>query len=248
MRRLVRLLLTAVILLAPGLACAAQVQVAVAANFAEPAKEIAARFQQRTGHRAVLSFGASGQLAAQIANGAPFEVFLSADAERPRKLEAGGLTERASRFTYATGRLVLWSRDPKRVDPRGEVLSAGRFHRLAIADPQVAPYGLAAVETLRALGLHERLRPKIVQGVSVTQAYQFAATGAAEVSFVALSQVVAERGGSRWLVPARLHAPIAQQAVVLKTGARNPAAAAFVAFLKSSDAKAVIRKHGYEVP
>jgi len=236
-----------VALTVPALARAADVQVAVAANFTEPAREIAERFERRTGHKAVLSFGSSGQFFTQIANGAPFEVFLSADVERPLKAEADGLAVPSSRFTYATGRLVLWSRDPKRVDTRGQVLSQGRFDKIAIADPKVAPYGQAAVETLRKLGLYDRVRPRIVQGASITQAYQFASTGAAELGLVALSQVVTEKGGSRWVVPATLHTPIDQQAVVLKTGARNPAATAFAAFLKTSEAKAVIRKYGYEV-
>ncbi len=254
MRRL-RLLALALVLpapgvasgIAPGTAHAAAVQVAVAANFTEPARELAERFQRSTGHKAVLTFGSSGQFAAQIANGAPFEVFLSADVERPQKLEADGFAVPGSRFTYATGRLVLWSRDPRRVDRRGQVLSGGGFDKLAVADPKVAPYGLAAVETLRGLGLYDRLRPRLVQGSSITQTYQFVSTGAAELGFVALSQAVAQKGGSRWLVPASLHSPIEQQAVVLKIGARNPAATAFAGYLKSPDARAVIRKYGYEV-
>lgn len=221
---------------------------AVAANFAEPAREIARRFEQRTGHRATLSFGSSGQFYAQIANGAPFDVFLSADAERPRRLEAAGLAAPGSRFTYAVGRLVLWSRDPGRVDGEGRVLARGGFEKLAIADPTAAPYGRATMETLRALGLHERVRGRIVKGASITQAYQFVRTGAAELGFVALSQVVAEKGGSRWLVPARLHAPIDQQAVLLRAAARKPAARAFADFLKSDEARAVVRTYGYEVP
>lgn len=242
------LLLALAVILAPNLALAAQAQVAVAANFAEPAKEIAARFEARTGQKAVLSFGASGQFFAQIANGAPFDVFLSADAERPQRAERDGLTVAGSRFTYATGRLVLWSRDPALVDGRGAVLAGGGFAKLAIADPKAAPYGEAAVETLRKLGLYERLRPKLVLGASITQTLQFARTGAAELGFIAMSQASAEKGGSRWLVPARFHAPIDQQAVVLKRGSENPAAAAFAAFLKSREAKAIIRKYGYEVP
>lgn len=247
MRRRGLLLLLAA-LAGPACARAGEVRVAVAANFAEPAREIARRFEQRTGHRATLSFGSSGQFYAQIANGAPFDVFLSADAERPRRLEAAGLAAPGSRFTYAVGRLVLWSRDPGRVDAEGRVLSRGGFEKLAIADPTAAPYGRAAMETLRALGLHERVRGRIVQGASITQAYQFVRTGAAELGFVALSQVVSEKGGSRWLVPARLHAPIDQQAVLLRAAARKPAARAFADFLKSDEARAVVRTYGYEVP
>lgn len=247
MRRLLSLIAALAGLLTPALAQAAEVQVAMAANFTEPGREIAERFARRTGHTARLSFGSSGQFLTQIANGAPFEVFLSADVERPQRAEADGLAVAGSRFTYATGRLVLWSRDPHRVDARGQVLARGRFEKLAIADPKVAPYGLAAVETLQKLGLYARVRPKIVQGASITQALQFTRTGAAEVGFVALSQVVTEKGGSRWLAPADLHTPIDQQAVLLKTGARNPAAHAFAAFLRTPEAKAVIRKYGYEV-
>ena len=225
----------------------AETRIAVAANFAEPAQEIAARFEATTGHRAVLSFGSSGQFFAQIANGAPFDVFLSADAERPIKVEADGLSVRGSRFTYATGRLVLWSRTPGLVDGGGAILARGGFDKLALADPKTAPYGLAAVETLRRLGLSERLSPRLVTGTSITQAYQFTDTGAAELGFVALSQVVGHDRGSRWIVPATHHSPIAQQAVLLKRGADNAAARAFMVFLKGPEARAIIRRYGYEV-
>lgn len=233
---------------APAEVSAAEVKVAVAANFTEPAREIAARFKARTGHDAVLAFGSSGQFYVQIANGAPFEVFLSADAERPQKAEAEGLAIAGSRFTYAVGRLVLFSRTPGLVDGRGAVLRGGRFQRLAIADPRTAPYGVAAIETLQRLGLAETLAPKLVQGTSITQAWQFVDTGAAELGFVALSQVAAVKGGSRWIVPEAEHTPIAQQAVLLKAGAANPAARAFLAFLRGPEAKAVIRGYGYGVP
>jgi molybdate transport system substrate-binding protein len=226
---------------------AGETKVAVAANFTEAAQDIAARFKARTGHDAILSFGSSGQFHTQIANGAPYEVFLSADAERPRKVEAEGLSVPGSRFTYATGRLVLYSRAPGLVDGKGAVLKTGRFHKLAIADPKVAPYGQAAVETLTRLKLYDALKPRIVRGTSITQAFQYVRTGAAELGFVALSQVAGETGGSRWLVPAGDHAPIEQQAVLLKTGADSEAAKAFVAFLKSGEAKAIIRRYGYEV-
>jgi molybdate transport system substrate-binding protein len=231
-----------------GQALAAEVQVAVAANFTEPAKEIAARFKARTGHDANLSFGSSGQFYTQIANGAPFAVLLSADRERPEKAEADGLGVSGSRFTYAVGRLVLYSRTPGLVDGKGAVLKSGKFQKIAVADPKTAPYGVAAVETMRKLGVYEALAPKLVQGTSITQAYQFIDTGAAEVGFVAQSQVVGVKGGSRWVVPAADHTAIDQQAVLLKTGAGNPAATAFMAFLKGGEARAIIRKYGYEVP
>ncbi len=249
MRRLSHplLALLATLVLA-GHASAAEVKVAVAANFAEPAKEIAARFKARTGHDATLSFGSSGQFYTQIANGAPFEVFLSADRERPEKAEAEGLGVGGSRFTYAVGRLVLYSKTPGLVDGKGAVLKSGKFQKLSIADPKTAPYGVAAVETMKKLGVYDALTPKLVQGTSITQAYQFVDTGAAELGFVALSQVVTVKGGSRWVVPAPDHTAIDQQAVLLKTGAADPAAAAFMAFLKGGEAKAIVKKYGYEVP
>jgi len=243
---LLSVVLALVLITTPALA--AGVKVAVAANFTEPAKVIAARFKARTGHDATLSFGSSGQFYAQIANGAPFEVFLSADRERPEKAEAEGLAVAGSRFTYAVGRLVLYSKTPGRVDAKGAVLKAGRFNKIAIADPKTAPYGVAAVETMRKLGVYETLAPRLVQGASITQAYQFVDTGAAELGFVALSQVVAVKGGSRWVVPATDHTPIDQQAVLLKTGANSGAARAFMSFLKGPEARAIVRKYGYEVP
>lgn len=238
----------AAVLLVGAPALAAETKVAVAANFTEPAKEIAARFKARTGHDAVLSFGSSGQFYTQIANGAPFEVFLSADRERPEKADAEGLSVAGSRFTYAVGRLVLYSKTPGLVDGRGAVLRTGRFEKIAIADPKTAPYGVAALETMRRLGVEASLRPRLVQGTSITQAYQFVDTGAAELGFVALSQVVSAKGGSRWVVPAANHTPIDQQAVLLKTGANAAAARAFMTFLKGPEAKAIIKKYGYEVP
>jgi molybdate transport system substrate-binding protein len=228
-------------------ALAAEVRVAVAANFTEPAKAIAARFKARTGHEASLSFGSSGQFFTQIAYGAPYEVFLSADRERPERAEAGGLAAPGSRFTYATGRLVLYSKTPGLVDGRGAVLRLGRFEKIAIADPKVAPYGAAAVEAMKKLGVEARLRPRLVQGTSITQAYQFVDTGAAELGFVAASQLAGVSGGSRWTVPAGLHTPIDQQAVLLRPGAGSTAARAFMAFLKGPEAKAIIRRYGYDV-
>lgn len=226
-------------------AVAAETQVAVAANFTEPAKEIAAGFEKATGHKAVLAFGASGAFYTQISHGAPFEVFLSADAERPARAEKEGLAVAGTRFTYAIGQLVLYSATPGLVDGKGKVLKAGKFDKIAIADPATAPYGVAAVETLQKLGIHERLKPKIVTGSSIAQAYQFTSTGAAQLGFVALSQVIAVPGGSRWIVPAKLHTPIDQQAVLLRTGEKNPAAAAFIKYLKSRTALAIIKRYGY---
>lgn len=227
---------------------AAQTSVAVAANFTGAAREIAAAFRAKTGHEAVLSFGASGQFYTQITQEAPFQVFLSADQERPKKLVADGLAVDASRFTYAIGKLVLWSAQPGYVDDQGAVLAAGKFTHLAIANPKLAPYGQAAMEVLKARGLADAIAPKLVTAESIAQAYQFVATGNAELGFVALSQVAPPgkpAAGSYWLVPASLYGEIRQNAVLLKTGAKNPAAAALLAYLKSAPAKAVIQAYGY---
>jgi molybdate transport system substrate-binding protein len=233
--------------LAPVTAWAADTSVAVAANFTEPAKEIAAAFKARTGHTASLSFGSSGQFYAQMSHGAPYEVFLSADADRPQAAEHDGLGVAGTRFTYAVGRLVLFSKTPGLVDGQGAVLKSGKFAKLSIADPAAAPYGTAAVQTLTKLGLYDALKPKIVQGSSIAQAYQFVDTGAAELGFVALSQVINVPGGSRWTVPAADHAPIEQQAILLKPGLDSTAAKTFLAFLKGPQAVAIIKKYGYEV-
>lgn len=225
-------------------ASAAEVRVAVAANFTETAKELASLFRTQTNHTAVLSFGASGQLLTQVQQGAPFEVLLSADRERPEQAVALGLAVADSRFTYAVGKLVLWSKSPELV--KGEAtLRTAKFERLAIANPETAPYGAAAVEVLQALGVRAAVAPKLVQGNSIAQAYQFIDTGNAELGFVALSQVVASSAGSRWVVPQSLFTPIRQDAVLLKTGAENVAAREFLAFLKSPAARALIERYGY---
>lgn len=232
--------------LLPLPAHAGETQVAVAANFTEPAKEIATAFQKATGHAATLIFGSSGNFMTQLAHGAPFEVFLSADADRPKKAEQDGLAVPGSRFTYAIGRLVLYSITPGLIDAKGGVLRRGTFAHIAIADPAAAPYGAAAEQAMRKLGVYPALAPKLVKGSSITQAYQFVATGAAELGFVAASQVIAVSGGSRWPVPKTLHAPIDQQVVLLRTGAKNPAALAFIRFLKTPKAIAIIRHYGYD--
>ena len=240
-------LLLGLALVAPVIAHAGETQVAVAANFTEPAKEIAAAFTKATRDTAVLSFGSSGAFYTQMAHGAPFEVFLSADADRPKKAEQDGLAVPRSRFTYAIGRLVLYSTVPGLVDDGGAVLKSGKFAHLSIADPTAAPYGAAAVQTMQKLGVYAPLAAKIVKGSSITQAYQFVATNAAELGFVAQSQVINVPGGSRWLVPTKDHKPIDQQAVLLWTGAKNPAAAAFMKFLRGPEATAIIKRYGYEV-
>jgi molybdate transport system substrate-binding protein len=245
--RLAAVLVLLALLLGVSPAWAADTQVAVAANFTEPAKEIAAAFTARTGHHAILSFGSSGQFYTQVTQGAPFEVVLSADADRPSRMEREGLGVPGTRFTYAIGQLVLWSKAPGLVDDKGAVLARGAFNKLAIADPAAAPYGTAAIQTMTRMGVYARLKSKIVKGTSITQAYQFVQSGAAELGFVALSQVITDPGGSRWQVPASDHAPIDQQAILLWKGDKSPAARAFLRFLKSPEALAIIRRYGYEV-
>lgn len=229
-------------------AWADEVQVAVAANFTAPMKVIAADFEKATGHKAELSFGATGKFYAQIRNGAPFDVLLAADDETPAKMEKEGLAVPGSRITYAIGALALWSARPGFVDDKGAVLKKGDFAHIALAAPKLAPYGAAAMETLSKLGLLSALEPKFVQGENIAQTYQFVSTGNAELGFVALSQIYANgrlTGGSAWIVPADLHQPIRQDAVILTRGKDNPAAAALFKFLKTRQARKVIRSYGY---
>ena len=229
---------------------AEEVTVAVAANFSVPLQKIAAAFAMATGHKATVVVGSTGKLYAQIKNGAPFHVLLSADDETPTRLGKEGAGVVASQFTYATGRLVLWSRQAGVVDGKGEVLRSGRFDHLALADPKLAPYGAAAVDVMAKLGLAASLAPKLVQGESIGQAYQFVFSGNAALGFVALSQVMVDgkiSEGSAWVVPAAMHTPLRQDAIVLNAGKDNAAAAAFMVFLRSDAAKALIRSFGYEV-
>jgi molybdate transport system substrate-binding protein len=227
---------------------AGEVQVAVAANFAEPIKAVAAILERTTGHTAKVTVGATGKLVAQIRNGAPYDVLLAADTQGPAHLEIGGLALPGSRFTYATGRLVLWSADATRVDARGEVLRSGNFRKLAYASPKVAPYGAAAMQVMDRLGLQAALAPKLVQGESIGQTFAFVQTGNAELGFVALSQVQQGgqlKGGSMWVIPQSLYEPIRQDAVVLRRGASNEAAQALMKLLKSPAIKDLIRSYGY---
>lgn len=234
---------------AAGAARAADVSVAVAANFTAPMQKIAAAFEADTGNKATLAFGATGAFYAQIKNGAPFQMLLSADDETPARLEKEGLAVTGTRFTYATGRLVLWSAQPGGVDDKGDVLTTGTFERIALANPKLAPYGAAAVEVLTRLKLLERLQPRFVQGENIAQTYQFVATGNALLGFVALSQVMVDgriTKGSAWVVPVSLHSPIRQDAVILAAGKNSPAAAALASYLKGDKARAIIRSYGYE--
>ena len=227
-------------------AAAAEVSAAVAANFTKPAEELGAAFTAKTGDTVRFSFGATGGLYTQIGQGAPFEVFLAADDRRPALAVTEGLGVAGTPFTYAVGRLALYSPTLDLTDGPA-VLAAGAFQHIAIADPATAPYGAAALETIEKLGLSATLEPKTVTGENISQTLQFVESGNAELGFVALSQVAGKPAAQVWLVPAEDHAPIRQDAVLLKAGEDNPAAAAFLGFLKSEEARAIIEAYGYEM-
>lgn len=241
--------LTLLALLSPA-AVAAAATIAVAANFTAPAQRIAADFERHSGHKLKLSFGSTGKFYSQIVHGAPFDVLLAADAATPQRLLAEGRAVAGSGYTYALGRLVLWSAQPGLVDGRGEVLRHGRYMRIAIANPKLAPYGAATQQVLQRLGLWVTVQPKLVTGENIAQAYQFVATGNADLGFVARAQLkgVAAPRGSQWQVPERLHDPIRQDAVLLARAADNAAARAFLDHLRSAAARAVIRDYGYGLP
>lgn len=232
----------------PDTVKAAEIRVAVASNFKPAFTAIAQEFEAQGGHRVITVSGSTGKHYAQIINGAPFDVFLAADVERPARLEAEGSAIPGSRFTYALGRLALWSRHSDLVDASGDVLRSDRFQQLAIANPELAPYGRAARDTLYALGLWESIQPRLVRGENVAQALVYAHSGNADLAFVAWSQL---RGlpdgqtGSHWRVPASLHAPLEQQAVLLRDGT---AARMFMVFLRGPDARRLIRDFGYDTP
>ena len=245
-----RTAITLALLLFGQTSWSATVLVAVAANFSKPMTEIVSQFEKATGHSAKLSFGSSGKFVSQLENGGPFEVLLSADEKGPEKLEQAGLTVPNTRFVYALGKLVLWSATPNFVDNEGKILMTSNFKHLALADPKVAPYGAAAIDVLKKLKLFERLQPLLVQGENIAQTYQFISTANAELGFLALSQVIENGkivGGSSWIIPDNLHAPIRQGAVLMKTGAENPAARALIDYLKSIPALAIIKKYGYDL-
>lgn len=233
-----------------GVATAAhadEISVAVAANFTAPMKQIVAEFEKDTGHKVVASFGSTGKFYAQIKNGAPFEVLLTADDETPTKLIKENAAVAGSQFTYAIGKLVLWSAKVRVVDGTGEVLKKGSFAHIALADPKLAPYGAAATETMKAMGVYDSLQPKIVTAENIAQARQFISSGNSELGFVALSQVLKEGKieGSYWLVPANLYKSIRQDAVILEKGKGKPAADALMNYLKADKAKAIITSFGY---
>lgn len=227
-----------------------EVRAAVAANFTVPAQRIAARFQADTGHTVKLSYGSTGKFYSQIKAGAPFDVLLAADDTTPERMGREGLGDPASRFTYAIGKLVLWSRKPGYVDARGHVLQ-GRFEKLAIANPRLAPYGLAAQETLERLGLWNSAQSRIVMGESISQTQQFAGTGNADLAFIALSQTIKDgktSEGSQWVVPRHLYNPIRQDAILLAHPQDKTAAEAFLKYLKAPGSTAIIQGFGYDLP
>jgi molybdate transport system substrate-binding protein len=227
---------------------AAEVTVAVASNFSLPMRKIAAQFEVESGHKVRLSFGSTGALYAQIKNGGPFHLLIAADQEAPARLEKEGLGIAGTRFTYAQGRLVLWSRQAGLVDKEGEILKTGQFQKLALANPKLAPYGVAAMETLRSLSLTKQLKPKLVQGENISQAYQFVETENAQIGFVAMSQVFSEGKllkGSAWIVPPQLYSPIHQDAILLLAGQKNSAATELMRYLKTDQAKSVMSAYGY---
>ncbi|CAM3320494.1 molybdate ABC transporter substrate-binding protein [Polaromonas hydrogenivorans] len=226
-----------------------EVSVAVAANFTAPMQKIAADFEKATGHKVVAAYGSTGKFYAQIKNGAPFEVLLAADDETPARLTTENAAVAGSQFTYAIGKLVLWSAKPAVVDGKGEVLKNGGFDHISLANPKLAPYGAAAVQSMKTLGVYDALQPKIVMAENITQAHQFISSGNALLGFVALSQVLKDGKiqGSAWMVPSSLYPPIRQDAVILDKGKGKPAAEALVKYLKGDKARAVIKSFGYEL-
>jgi molybdate transport system substrate-binding protein len=242
------LILQAALLLAPGVSTAEQMRVAVASNFADALEAIARRFESASQHRVTLSAGSTGKLYAQIRNGAPFDALFGADVRRPQLLEQEGVAVPGSRFTYAVGRLVLWSPRADYVDPQGRVLQRGAFRHLAIANPVLAPYGKAAQQVLQALSLWEALGGRLVRGENIGQTFQFVSTGNAELGFVAWSQIIRPGhplGGSLWRVPQALYNRIEQQAVLLQD---KPAAHEFLVFVRSDEALKIIQDYGYDRP
>jgi molybdate transport system substrate-binding protein len=235
------------LVLLSGSVLADSLRIAVASNFSTVIDEIVAGFEEDSGHALSISLGSTGKHYAQIVNGAPFDLFLAADTERPQRLEREGRTVPGSRFTYAIGQLVVWAPRRETLDLPG-ALADRHVGRIAIANPRLAPYGRAAKETLEALGLWQVTAPNLVRGENIGQAFQFVFSGNADIGLVALSQLVAHAdamGGARWQVPIDLHAPIAQQAVMLRD---TQAGQAFMHYLRSPAAQNMIRDAGYRLP
>ena len=242
------ILLTLLVILAPGQSCADEIRVAVASNFRDAMSALASQFERESSHQVTLIFGSSGKQFAQIRNGAPFDAFFSADSTRPELLEREGLAVPGSRFTYALGKLVLWSPQADYVDPDGTILEYGNFRHLAIANPGLAPYGAAAREALEAMGLWNQLGNRLVRGENIGQAFQFVNSGNAEVGLVAWSQLKrsdAAIEGSYWLVPEHYYSPIEQQTILLQDTVE---ARMFMSFIRSEDSVRIIRTHGYDIP
>jgi molybdate transport system substrate-binding protein len=249
--RLVRVTCLLLLSLLPQLGLAEQINVAVASNFTAPMKAIVTAFEQQSEHRVKLSFGSSGKFFAQITHGAPFELFFSADQTKPKALEESGLIVPGSRFTYAIGALALWSSNPTLLKNNAGALKQGQFTKLALANPKLAPYGLAAVEVLEHLALTEHTKAKWVQGENIAQTYQFISTGNADIGFVAMSQIMQQGQinlGSSWLIPHELYSPIKQDAALLARGKNSPAAKALLTYIQSNQAKAIIESYGYTTP
>lgn len=230
---------------------AAQVHVAVASNFTGALKSLSDAFKKETGHEIIASSGSTAKLYTQITQGAPFEVFLAADREHPQRLESKNHGVPGTRFSYASGKLVLWSAEKNLIDSDGKVLREGRFAKLALANPRVAPYGAAAKQVLEAQKLWDTVQAKLVFSENIAQTQQFIASGNAQLGFIALAQVQQHDfvyEGSRWVVPRTLYAPLVQDAILLPRGAANPAAKAFLEFLKTPAARSIIEQNGYDLP
>lgn len=243
-------LFTTLSLLLAAPAFAADLHLAVAANFTAPMEQLKPLFEKATGHKLIISYGTVGKFYAQIKNGAPFELLISADDETPIRLEKDGLALPETRFTYAVGKLMLWSAKPGLVDAKGEVLKQNDFKRLAIASPKLAVYGAAAVEVMKKLGVYEQLQSKLVFGENISQTYQFVATANADLGFVALSQIYKNgsyAAGFHWQVPTNLYPRIRQDAILLTKGRENPAGKALLVFLKTTETKKIIRSYGYDI-
>lgn len=247
--KVLSMLLAAAVGAGASVAHAAEVSVAVAANFTDATRDIVPLFEKATGHKVKVSFGSTGKLYSQIEHGAPFDVFLAADSKRPKKAEKEGLAVEGGRFTYAMGKLALWSTKTNAFDKPESYLKKAAFNRVAIANPKTAPYGLAAKQVMEKIGIWKDIQSRVVRGDSIAQTFQFVATGNAEVGFVAMSQVRAweKSKGTLWEIPQDYYAPIEQQAVLLKKGSDNPAAKAFLDFLKGEAAQGVITGYGYGV-
>ena len=225
------------------------IHVAVASNFAAPIQKITSSFEQDTGYKLSVSIGSTGKFYTQIKSGAPYLVLLAADEDTPARLEREGFAVTGSSFTYASGKLILWSKDPNMIDDKGQVLLKGNFEHIAMADPKLAPYGLAAKQTLEKLGLYKSLSPKVVRGENIGQTFLFVNTGSVRIGFVAMSQVMRDgriKEGSAWIVPTDDYSAIKQNATLLKIGEKNIGARSFLEYLKSTKALGIMKTYGYD--